>query len=264
MGAIFTKAINKDFFKAWTPEMSYVLGYITADGCICVSKNRKQPFSLNITSKDESHLYNIRATLGSEHRIGKKKNGRGDVAFQLQIRNPVLTGDLMDLGILPRKTYHLNPIQVPDQYFGDFIRGFFDGDGTVYQYVVNGVPQIKAKLLSTSSVFMEDINQKICKNLNIPLKTIHHAIDRNSDRRMVKHEISFYVNDCEAFAKFIYADSPVLYLPRKRKIFERWASISRRCYIKQNYPSKIGWHLSGGVSPKIFVSSNPNPTSPIY
>jgi len=234
--------------------MSYILGYITADGCICVSKNRKHPFSLNITSKDKAHLYNIRAILGSGHRIGKKKNGRGDIAFQLQIRNPVLTEDLMNKGILPRKTYHLDPIVVPDRYFRDFIRGFFDGDGTVYQYAVNKVPQIKAKLLSTSLSFIEDINERICRNLGIPLKTIHHIADRNSDKRMTKHEISFYINDCDAFAKFIYANNPTLYLPRKRKIFERWASMSRRHYIKQNYPSKIGWHLSGGISPKIFIS----------
>jgi len=46
MGGLFTKYINQDFFKTWTHEMSYVLGYITADGCITVSKDRKKhPFS---------------------------------------------------------------------------------------------------------------------------------------------------------------------------------------------------------------------------
>ena len=230
--------------------MSYVLGYIVADGCICVSKNRRHPFSLNITSKDKSHLHNIKAALHSEHRIGEKKNWQGDISFQIQIRNPVLTQDLMHRGILPRKTYHLDPIQVPDEYFRDFIRGFFDGDGTVYQYAVNGVPQIKAKLLSTSLTFIEDLNQKICKNLGIPLKTVHHIAERDSKKRMVKHEISFYIDDCDAFARFIYANNPTLYLPRKRRIFEQWASVSRRHYTKQKYPSKIGWHLSAGISPK--------------
>ena len=43
MGGLFTKYINQDLFKTWTHEMSYVLGYITADGYITVSKNRKNP-----------------------------------------------------------------------------------------------------------------------------------------------------------------------------------------------------------------------------
>ena len=48
--------------------MAYVLGYIVADGCITVDQRReKNPFSLNITSKDEEHLYKIRLALKSEH-----------------------------------------------------------------------------------------------------------------------------------------------------------------------------------------------------
>lgn len=77
MGGLFTKHINQDLFKTWTHKMSYVLGYITADGCITVSKDRKKhPFSLNITSIDKKHLYRIRKVLESEHKVGRKPAGR--------------------------------------------------------------------------------------------------------------------------------------------------------------------------------------------
>ena len=114
MGAIFTKEIKKDFFKSWTSEMSYMLGYIVADGCISISKDRKKhPFTFNITSADKKHLYQLRRTLGSEHKMSEKRSGSGKVAFQLQIRNPSIAADLMRLGIAPRKTYHLDPIKIP-------------------------------------------------------------------------------------------------------------------------------------------------------
>lgn len=224
--------------------MSYILGYITADGCIVVSKDRKKhPLSLNITSAEKRHLYRIRKALNSHHKIGKKTGGSNSVGFQIQIRNPTLTNDLITLGILPRKTYNLEPIKVPDAHFADFVRGFFDGDGTVYLYKVNGVIQIKAKFVSTSLPFITNFSQRLCENIGILPKSIHYIVDKNGIK-MPKYEFDLYIDDCEKLAKFMYTNNLNLCLPRKRRIFEKWISIERRHYIKQNYPSKVGWHLN--------------------
>jgi len=246
MGAVFTKYINQEFFKTWTSEMSYVLGYITADGCIGVDKSRKKnPFIFNITSAEKMHLYRIRKALSSQHKVSKKLSGnKRNVAFQLQIRNPIITNDLVSLGILPRKTYNLGPLTIPDQYFSDFIRGFFDGDGSVYIYTVNNTSQIKTSFLSASLPFLTDINERICRILGIPQKTIH---EQKSAWRMTKYTLDFYIEDSEKLANFMYSDNVCLFLPRKRRVFEQWKSTKRRHYGKQNYPSKIGWRLNQKV-----------------
>jgi len=247
MRELFTKHINQDLFKTWTHEMSYVLGYITADGCITVSKDRKKhPFLLNITSVDKKHLYRIRKALSSTHKISKKTGRCANVAYQFQARNPIITQDLMKLGILPRKSHNLGPIEVPNKYFSDFVRGFFDGDGTVYIYKVNGTPQIKAGFVSSSLSFITRFNQQLCENLGIPTKSIHQAVDKRKNR-MTQYNICFYINDCEKLANFMYGNNTTLFLPRKRRIFEKWKSIKRRHYVKQNYPSKIGWRLNEKV-----------------
>jgi len=226
--------------------MSYVLGYIVADGCITVSKGRKsRPFSLNITSADRKHLYKIREILASNHKISKKSGNAPNVAYQLQIRNPILTTDLMNFGILPRKTANLNHIEVPDKYFSDFVRGFFDGDGTIYTYKVNGTPQIKAGFVSASLNFLEKFNNQLCKVINIPPKNIHKTFSRH--KNIPQYSICFYINDCEKLANLMYGNSPSLYLLRKKKVFEKWKLINRRHYLKQNYPSKIGWRLNQKV-----------------
>ncbi len=224
--------------------MSYILGFIVADGCVCKRKNRKNSYTFNITSKDKEHLLSIKKELDSNHPISTKYNSQKMSCSQIQICNREICGDLMRLGILPRKTSNLNPIKVPEKYFFDFVRGFFDGDGTVYIYEVNKVPQIKAGFVSTSLPFLTEFNKRLCKNLGIPTKSIHKTTDKRGKEKMVQFGTHFYIDDCEKLAQFMYENNPILYLPRKRRIFEKWRSVKRRHYLKQNYPSKVGWQLN--------------------
>src|SRR5881296_2404993 len=34
------KNVDRDFFRTWTPDMAYVLGYIVADGLCCVTQRK--------------------------------------------------------------------------------------------------------------------------------------------------------------------------------------------------------------------------------
>lgn len=239
------KYINQDFFKTWSPNMAYVLGYVSADGCIHSSKDRKDSYILNITSKDKSHLVKIKNVLESEYKISTKFNGTktGGVAYHIQVRNNTICNDLINLGIHQRKTHTLQPITVPDEYFPDFVRGFFDGDGTVYLYKVNGTWQIKTGFVCVSLPFIDDLNTKLCKALDIPVKKLHEDKPKNG---VIKYSIDFYIDDSKKFFDFMYKDASLLFLTRKKKVFEKWKTLKRRRYIKNNdvYPSKIGWHLN--------------------
>jgi len=228
--------------------MSYVLGFIVADGCVCKRKDRKNSYTLNITSKDREHLLKIKKALNSDHPISTKYNSQKMPYSQIQICDREICSDLLSLGILPRKTSNLNPIKVPEKYFLDFVRGFFDGDGTVYIYKVNKVSQIKAGFMSTSLSFFAEFNKRLCKNLDIPTKSIHKTTDKRGKEKMVQFNTHFYIDDCKKLAEFMYENDPTLYLSRKRQVFEEWESIERRHYLKQNYPSKIGWQLNQKIS----------------
>ena len=41
----------------------------------------------------------------------------------------------MNIGLTPRKSLTLGPLKIPRGYFIDFVRGCFDGDGTIYSYM---------------------------------------------------------------------------------------------------------------------------------
>jgi intein-encoded DNA endonuclease-like protein len=140
--------INKKFFSSWNSEMAYILGFITADGCLGVKKIRKdksKQYFLDITSKDFSLLRKIKKIMGANQKIGiKYGRTKKEKCYRIQIGYQEICKDLLKLGIQPKKTSTLNWINVPEKYFPDFVRGFFDGDGSVYIYEVNGTPQIKA------------------------------------------------------------------------------------------------------------------------
>lgn len=225
--------------------MAYVLGYVSADGCIHSSTDRKDSLIFNITSKDKSHLEKIAEVLESEYKISVKSNGSKtrSVIYQIQVRNNSICNDLINLGIHQRKTHTLQPLAVPDEYFSDFVRGFFDGDGTVYLYKVNGTWQIKTGFVCVSLPFIDDLNMKLCMALGIPVKKLHK--DRPK-KGVIKYSVDFYVDDSKRFFNFIYKDDSLLFLTRKRKVFEKWHTLKRRGYIKNKvYPSKVGWHLNG-------------------
>jgi len=229
--------------------MAYVLGFFVADGCITINKGRKNnPYTFNITSKDLEHLDNINKALCSDYKIGKKSNGRGSVAYQINVRNLTMARDVINLGIFPRKTYNLKPIKIPKEYFADFVRGFFDGDGSVYIYNVNNTPQIKSSFVCTSLNFLKDFNTRLCEALDIPQKSIHKTVGIKTGF-MIQYSNCFYVDDSVKLAEFMYGKNSTLYLERKKEIFEKWKFVKRRTMIKRNYPSKVGWHLSEGVSP---------------
>lgn len=217
--------------------MSYLLGYITADGCVGICKGRKKnPYTFNITSIDKGHLYRLRKIIESTHKISQK-NGVNSGAFQLQLRNSSICIDLIRLGIIPRKTARLQPMRVPKKYFADFVRGYFDGDGTVYMYRVNNVWQIKAGFVSASQAFFRAFHTELCKRLGIPEKTVHTKKKRKaSDKK--QYTSHFYIDDCKKLADFMYGNHTNLYLPRKRRVFEKWNLVKRRSFIKKITPQR--------------------------
>ncbi len=229
--------------------MAYILGFVVADGCIIKRKNRKNSYIFNITSKDIDHLGEIKKFLSWENKIKKKTSGytgRKDNYF-LQSCNREVCEDLISLGIKPNKTHNLQPIDMPRGYFSDFARGFFDGDGTVFIYKVNGAPQIKVSFGCASYVFMKDFNKNLCQDLRIPEKTVHTK-NPGPGKNLFLYYTYFYVDDCEKIYRFMYGNNPSLYLTRKRKVFERWQFVERHSYVKKNYPSKIGWQLKQKIS----------------
>ena len=129
------KSFDKDFFKRIdSEEKAYLLGFIYADGC--VSNNT---FSIKLSIKDLDLLVKIKEILSSSHKIVTHENksgyGIGNISCCLAINNSELAEDLISLGVFRNKSKTLKfptENQVPKSLINHFIRGYFDGDGSVH------------------------------------------------------------------------------------------------------------------------------------
>lgn len=116
----------------WRPELAYALGLIVADGSL--SKNGRH---IDFTSKDKEQVENFSRCLPlTGNKIGIKQNGskNGTAYYRVQFGDVVFYKWLTTIGVMPNKSKTLGKLTVPDKYFFDFLRGFWDGDGSLYGF----------------------------------------------------------------------------------------------------------------------------------
>ena len=128
------KNINSTYFDIVdSPLKAYFLGFIAADGSI-FKTGRKTVFSLAIQSSDRVILEKLSEELsGSDILVGNSfTRDNGHSTTDIRFSDETFVNCLLKQGICFNKTENLDWIDLPDSFMGDFIRGYFDGDGSVY------------------------------------------------------------------------------------------------------------------------------------
>lgn len=114
----------------WASELAYVAGLITTDGSLS-SDGRH----IDLTSKDEEQIENFKSCLKIDHKMSRKVSGYSDkLYYRIQFSDVKFYRWLIAIGLKPRKTKTVSALKIPDQFFFDFLRGHFDGDGSCYPY----------------------------------------------------------------------------------------------------------------------------------
>lgn len=147
-------------------DLWYVIGYIATDGYLSIDGRH-----INITSKDREHLYLIRKALLLKNKIGRKRSGfqRAKIYSQLQFGDVKFYRYLLQIGLRPRKSLTLSPLNIDTRYFSDFLRGVIDGDGNISSWIhkSNYHKQWCLRIYSASYEFIEWLACKIEKNFDI-------------------------------------------------------------------------------------------------
>jgi hypothetical protein len=104
--------------------MAYVLGLWFADGCIYGGKM----FDITLHNKDKYILKRIAELLEYE---GNIQDCVDKQAARINFSCVVIYKDIIALGGTENKSMTIQFPNVPEEYLPDFIRGYFDGDGSV-------------------------------------------------------------------------------------------------------------------------------------
>jgi hypothetical protein len=218
------KKVNKDFFKKWTPQMAYVLGFFAADGTM-IRNNRGAHFiEFNITDKET--LLKIRKTMGSNHKISVRNrrnaiNMRLKLGYRLQIGSKEIFNNLSYLGFTPNKSKNLKLPKIPEKFIGDFVRGYFDGDGCVYFKKHKFKDRKKEKWVFATSFTCGSV---------IFLRSLHKLLSSYLSGGFITAKkggwgLVFSHRDSLALFKLMYnTNYRSLYLTRKYKLFKKAVS----------------------------------------
>jgi len=208
---------NEKFFEIInSEEKAYWLGFLYADGYIQEIRRRNKikamQLSIGLAKKDESHLYKFLHSIDSNVLVSDKKvkiKNKEYLSSIIKVSNTKMCRDLIKLGCAPRKSLTLKfptQNQVPFEYINHFIRGYFDGDGSISysnkQIVLNFVSGSSKFLLEISSIF----NSIGCKNANL--------VGSNENYKYIQYNT---LNDLTLLFRYLYSSNSNIFLNRKKE-----------------------------------------------
>jgi hypothetical protein len=212
-------SVNENFFKKWSSDMAYILGFWFADGCI---RNRRGSKTFTITQhkNDKYILEKFLQKMESNHPLVKIRN-----CFEMTIGSKKIFDDIVNLGGKIRKSLDVEFPEVPKEYLHDFIRGYFDGDGCIYQHE----NRYRVTFVCGSLKFLERLNEI----LSVELSKYNHGMKINYSGKIVivkerrawisgkyckfsqNYRLNLSVNDTRRIRDFMYCDPNCIKLKRK-------------------------------------------------
>lgn len=222
--------MNENYFKTYSHNMAYLLGYISTDGCI-----HNGVLKLGLQRKDEELLHKIKEELEFTGPIRQaiskfKKDSKEYETSLLDIHSKIIYEDLKKCGITENKSLTISNIFIPEEYEMDFLLGVADGDGSIGKLATG----FRIKICSGSEKFIKYIQTLLYKNGLVSAKITKSS----SGRKNSIYEVSCNLIDSFKFYQLAYKHSTI-YLKRKKDKFEQLIKERREYQEKSNKKLKI-------------------------
>lgn len=216
--------INHDYFETIdTEHKAYWIGLLLADGSISkkVYKNGSYTHNLRLELKAsdrdliEALVYDLESNKVVREYTSNSQRGRfkdkhnAYVAFSSR----KLGEDLEKYGIVPNKTHILKDLpQIPHELMRHFIRGYFDGDGSVY--VDSKTNSLRTAFYGTHD-FVANIQSFLQTELGFRDKKVHDQKEANVSF------INYAKKESEILYHYMYSEATIC-LERKLKVFQKF------------------------------------------
>ncbi len=197
------------FAEPQTDWHAYWLGFLAADGCVFTA-NGRYLVRLRLKRSDEDHVRNFAQGTGSDAPVTTR-----DGYVQVEYFDKELVAALAKWEIIPNKTLAIAfPAELPTHLQPAFVRGYFDGDGSIYWRSRGGWRDATCKFVSGSAPMIDGLRATLTR-----AGIATGKVSPGSGQAIVLPILAARPNLCR-FAEYLYMDATV-WLPRKRTVFEQ-------------------------------------------
>lgn len=232
---------NHDYFNQIDDEFkAYYLGLLYADGCVSNLNDIRQPQLSIALKQSDGYVLNdlnrfIKPYSPLIHVQRKGKNTQDQIIFS--IRSTQLCNSLIKHGVLPNKSKeNKEELRLPNLNYNllrHFVRGFFDGDGSIFQPMLRKNTR-NVEFYSTSESFIKDL---------LDLLKVGNYYKREAKNKQPIFRYTINKQDDVLFLrKFMYEPSSICIERKKERFYGlavplRWPFICPACnsqHFKKN------------------------------
>lgn len=203
--------VDNYFSEIDTEEKAYWLGFLYADGN--VRNFGTYRLELALGEQDREHLIKFKNAICPNGLLQQRTNeldGKSFTSYRMLVSNKKIVEDLVDLGCVPNKSLILefpDSKQVPNSLIRHFIRGYFDGDGSISLRKSRGYGYFN---ICGTELFLGTIQNIFYKSMPNYTK-----VKIQKDKRSMVYSLQKGGKyDAERFYNYLYKDAKV-YLERK-------------------------------------------------
>lgn len=212
--------INSDYFKTWSYNMAYLLGYIATDGCISDGRVLK----LGLQGQDTAFLEKVKKELEFNGEIMQQEvyNKQTNKTYQISrvdFYDKTIYNDLKNLKITENKSLTIGRFDhVPEEFEMSFLLGVFDGDGSIGRCSGSRNStnvNFRLRFFSGSYDFISYIRDIMAKHGY----TYANIIEEKKNRENSFYSLCYSTKDAIKFYNDTYKDVSI-WIDRKKEKFE--------------------------------------------
>lgn len=205
----------------WSANFAYAIGLLVTDGCLYNNGRH-----MSLTSKDLEQAENFKKCLGLKVKIGLKSSGltKEKKYYHVQFGDVNLYKFLLSIGLSAAKSKTIGGVDIPDEYFFDYLRGCFDGDGCFYSYW-------DPRWRSSHMFYLEFVSASkkhivwLQGELEVRIEAKGHI---TNDGRMRTKQLKYAKKEALEIIKKMYYTPRVICLSRKRLKIKKALEIEKR------------------------------------